>query len=218
MTVARFCWVAALGTMLSCAAGTPVAAHPHVWIDMRTAAVLDARGRVEAVRIEWLFDRFYSAYAEEDVDTDRDGKLSDAEADRWARSALGNIAKVGYFAEFLVDGASRAPAGADRPVGRWRDGRLFMSFVVRLDAPVDPRKARVSYLAYDPDFYIDIRHPDGAGAALVEGPGSTACKAEIARSEPSPEVVASAAALDRDDKAPDGLGRLFADHVRVVCE
>lgn len=199
------------------AAAAPAMAHPHVWIDMHTVALLDPQGRVAAVRIEWLFDRFYSAFAREDVDTDRDGTISDAEADRWAVTALGNIAEVGYFAEFLVDGRSESPADADRPVGRWRDDRLFMSFVVRLAEPADPREVAVGYLSYDPEFYIDIRHPDTTGAASVEGAGHEACVAEIGRSEPSPEVVASAAALDKDATAPPGLGRLFADHVKVTC-
>ena len=205
-----------LGVGLAAAAGT-AAAHPHVWIDMRTAAQLDPQGRVAAVRIEWLFDRFYSAYAQEDVDADRDGGISDAEADRWAVTALGNIAKVGYFAELLVDGQGLQPAGADRPVGRWRDDRLFMSFVVRFATPADPRKVAVGYLSYDPEFYIDIRHADAADAATVEGPGNEACAAEVRRSEPSPEIVASAAALDKDATAPSGLGRLFADYVKVTC-
>ncbi|MEQ9334731.1 DUF1007 family protein [Thalassobaculum sp.] len=205
-----------VGSGLAVAAGT-AAAHPHVWIDMRTAAQLDPQGRVAAVRIEWLFDRFYSAYAREDVDADRDGRVTDAEADRWAVTALGNIAKVGYFAELLVDGQGLEPAGADRPVGRWRDDRLFMSFVVRLATPADPRKVAVGYLSYDPGFYIDIRHPDAADAATVEGPGNEACTTEVRRSDPPPEVVASAAALDKDATAPSGLGRLFADHVKVTC-
>lgn len=206
----------ATAAALLAAAPRPAAAHPHVWIDMRTAAQLDAAGRVEAVRVEWLFDRFYSAYSKEDLDADRDGKISDAEADRWARTAFDNIAEYGYFVEMLVDGRSYAPRKAETPQGRWRDDRLFMSFTVRLDEPADPRRVAVGYMAYDPLFYIDIRHPDGG--AVVEGPGSPACRATVGRSEPSPETVASAAALDRNATAPSGLGRLFADYVKVVCQ
>lgn len=207
-------WTAALAAAVVLE-GAPAAAHPHVWIDMRSAAVLDASGRVEAVRIEWLFDRFYSSFSKEDLDGDRDGRVSDAEADRWARTAFDNIAEFGYFVELLIDGRGIRPRKAERPLGQWRDDRLFMSFLVRLDEPADPRRSAVGYLSYDPLFYIDIRHPEGG--AVVEGPGSEACRAEIGRSEPSPEVVASAAALDKDDTAPSGLGRLFADYVKVVC-
>lgn len=192
-----------------------VEAHPHVWIDMRSAALLDAAGRVEAVRLEWTFDRFYSSFAIEDLDTDGDRKVSDAEADRWVRTAFDNIAEAGYFAELLVDGRNYPPTKAEAPVGRWQDGRLFMSFVVRLDAPADPRKVAVGYMSYDPLFYIDVRHPDGG--ATVEGPGADACSAALGRSEPSPETVASAAALDKTETAPSGLGRLFADYVKVTC-
>lgn len=198
-------------------AALPAAAHPHVWIDLRSAALLDNRGRVVAVRLEWLFDRFYSSFAEQDMDTDRNGEVSDAEAQLWADTAFGNIAEAGYFAELLVDGRSYPPSAASDPVGRWRDGQLFMSFVIRLDEPADPRKVPVGYMAYDPLFYIDIRHPSGDGAATVEGPGREACSTSVGRSEPSPEVVASAAALDKDETAPSGLGRLFADYVKVTC-
>lgn len=196
----------------------PAMAHPHVWIEMRTAALLDDQGRVAAIRVEWLFDRFYSAFAQQDVDTDGNGKITDTEADRWARTALENIAKVGYFAEILIDGQSRPPVKAGQAIGRWRDGQLHMSFVIHLDQPADPRNQVFGYMSYDPDFYIDIRHPDGAGAAVVEGPGSGKCSAKVGRSEPSPETVASAAALGPDETAPSGLGRLFADYIKVTCE
>lgn len=206
-----------VGLLATVLTGSPVRAHPHVWIDMHTVAYVDAQGRVEAVRIVWLFDRFYSAYAQEDVDTDGDGSITDTEADRWAQTALGNIAKVGYFSEILVDGQGSAPATADHPVGRWTDGQLLLSFVVRPAKPVDPRAGSVAYMAYDPEFYIDIRHVDASDAATVQGPGSEKCSATVGRSDPPPETVASAAALAADETAPRGLGRLFADTVTVTC-
>ncbi|GHD58687.1 hypothetical protein GCM10017083_42020 [Thalassobaculum fulvum] len=209
--------VAALAAGITLAAAAPAAAHPHVWIDLRTVALLDAEGRLEGVRVEWLLDRFYSAVAEEDMDTDRDKAVSPAEAQLWAETAFGNIASVGYFAEFLIDGRSYQPTRASDPVGRWVDGQVFMSFVIRPDAPADPRKVAVGYMVYDPQYYIDVRHPDGPGFAAVEGPGQAACTATVGRSEPAPEVVASAAALDKDETAPSGLGRLFADYVKVTC-
>lgn len=214
----RDAWIAGLtaGFVLLLAA-SPAAAHPHVWIDLRTTALLDEHGRVASVRIGWLFDRFYSAFAEQDMDTDRDGAVSEAEAQRWAEVAFGNIAGSGFFAELLIDGRSMVPDKADSPVGRWIDGQMFMSFVVRPDVPADPRQVAVGYLVYDPQFYIDIRHPEGEGFASVEGPGQETCTATAGRSEPPPEVVASAAALDRDETAPAGLGRLFADYVKVSC-
>ncbi len=161
-------WLALFAGLWAAAAG-PAVAHPHVWIDMRSAAILDAEGRVAAVRIEWTFDRFYSSFAEQDMDTDRSGTVSEAEAGLWAETAFENIAVAGYFTEILVDGQSYAPTRAEQPVGRWLDGRLFMSFVVRLDEPVDPRAVPVGFMSYDPMFYIDVRHPDGDGAATVEG-------------------------------------------------
>lgn len=206
-------WIAGIGLAM---AAMPAVAHPHVWIEMRSAALLDDRGHVAAIRLEWLFDRFYSAFAEEDLDTDRDRAVSGPEAQRWAENALGNLKESGYFTEIIVDGRSYTPSLAVDPVGRWRDGQLSMAFVVRLPEPVDPRRMAVGYMAYDPSFYIDIRHVD-ARAAGVEGRSHANCSAEVRRSDPSPEVIASAAALDRDETAPPGLGRLFADHVRVTC-
>lgn len=200
------------------AAGGPAAAHPHVWIDMRTVAELDADGMVRAVRVEWLFDPFYSAFAQEDLDADGDGTVTDSEADAWAKEALTNIARADYFAEFMVDGLSTVPKRADRAVGRWTEGRLFMSFAIYLDSPADPRSVTVGHLVYDPSFYIDISHPDGDAMATVEGPGAEACTAKVGRADPSPETVASAAALDRDQTGPPDLGRLFADYVQVICQ
>ena len=54
-------FLAAIGTVASIA--PPASAHPHVYIDMKTAFHFDAKGQLDALRVVWIFDEFYSAFA-----------------------------------------------------------------------------------------------------------------------------------------------------------
>ena len=65
--------------LLALVLATPVSAHPHTWIDLRTIAIFDAQGRISALRVLWTFDEFYTAFAIDGMDKDGDGKISHEE-------------------------------------------------------------------------------------------------------------------------------------------
>ena len=55
-------------------AARSVNAHPHAWIDLWIEVVFDSTGAITGLRETWLFDDFYSVYATEGMDLDKDGQ------------------------------------------------------------------------------------------------------------------------------------------------
>ena len=49
------------------------AAHPHIFIDTAFELLFDEGGALEAVRIDWAYDEFYSLMLIEENDLDADG-------------------------------------------------------------------------------------------------------------------------------------------------
>jgi ABC-type uncharacterized transport system substrate-binding protein len=206
-----------LATLASTLAAPPAGAHPHGWIDLRTALLFDPEGRLTALRLHWAFDEFYSAFATEGFD--RDGK-GGPDHDRLMELAESNIASLkdySYFTYVKVDG-ERAEYGEVRRYDSFMmNGRLMLVFTLPLARPVDLRATPVTYASYDPTYYIEVLHVE-TEAVLFEGPGAPQdCRAEIEAPKPDADIVGFAAALDQTESGGDGLGKHFAETVRLLC-
>jgi ABC-type uncharacterized transport system substrate-binding protein len=195
--------------VLQLGGAVPANAHPHVWIDLRSKVVFDDRGRISALKIDWVFDEFYSAYAMETVPRQR-GPERDAALAALARGNLDNLAEYGYFVDLRVDGGRvpTRPAKDGRNV--WDGRRLTMSFTLPLRESVDPRTARVEFAVYDPSYYIEILYLKGDPVGLVNA-GGTGCVARVVQPNLNAEATNLAGTLGRDETATATLGRLFSD-------
>jgi ABC-type uncharacterized transport system substrate-binding protein len=189
------------------------AGHPHAWIDLKTAILVDDTGRVTGVREDWLFDDFYTAFVLEEVG----GTITrEALLDLAARN-LTNLKEYSYFTFFEIDGVQPAYRPVTQFDSEMRDDRLSMQFTVSLVQPADPRTARISYAVYDPTYYVEVLHAEAGDAVRFSGTPPKPCHLRLEKAKPSVEDVAFAAALDQTQSAGDGLGVLFAERVHIDC-
>jgi ABC-type uncharacterized transport system substrate-binding protein len=215
-------WVkpmAALAAVLAVFLGndTRSEAHPHAWIDLRSAVVLDEDSKVTGLRVHWIFDEFYTLFTLEVLDPDRDGNPDPELVRGLAEENLKNLADYSYFTYVKVDG-EQPDYGPVVDYDSYLEGeRLVMEFVVPLSEPVDPTAQSLSYAVYDPTYYIEIFHvdPQSFGA---EGPMPADCALELEEPNPNPEMVSFAASLDQTESAGDGLGAFFAEQVYLRCQ
>lgn len=195
---------------------TSANAHPHAWIDMRTALVFNDQGRVEALRVHWTFDEFYTLFATEDMDQDGDGLPDPDQLRALAETNITNLAAYSYFTVLRVDGeaADFVPplAYGTEMVGN----RLTLQFTLPLLAPPDPRTASVTYAIYDPTYYIQVLHVESDPVAL-EGAVPAGCDHRIEAPNPDAEAVSFAASLDQSESGGDALGEIFAEKVVLAC-
>lgn len=208
---------AAASTALACSAG-PAAAHPHVFVDAEIAFRLGEGGALEALRVTWSFDEFYSMLLLAELGIDPVAEPGAA--------ALATLAALqpDWARDFGGEGAARydeveiALAPAEAPVAEVTDGRLRIAFDRRLATPVDPSAGAVLAEVYDPTFFVAYSMLE---APRVEGPGAEGCRAVLRPFAPNAETDALQSALmalgmEETPETPQ-VGRVFADSAALTC-
>jgi ABC-type uncharacterized transport system substrate-binding protein len=211
-----------LSVSLALAGISVAAAHPHVFIEMTSAVVFNEEGNIKALKVEWLFDADYSAFATQDLDGNKDGVLTPAELNPLAKANIESLKEWSYFVYGRVNGEKIKWADvSEYGQSMTKDGRLKMYFVVPFATPVDPRVAKFLYRIYDPTFYIAI---DFAGGHPVKAVGNKpqTCRIEVGPL-PDPRATADTKTMlagKGTDWTPDGgvdFGIMFAQPVSVHC-
>jgi ABC-type uncharacterized transport system substrate-binding protein len=211
--------VAVVAVALAC----PAAAHPHAWITARAAVVFNAAGEVTAVSMDWTFDKDYSGYAIEGLDTDGDGQFSPGELATLAEENIKALQEYDYFV-YPRAGTEKVKWGAVSDYGIGRDDQelLQMQFVIPLQTPVDPRRAAFTFQVYDPSYYIDISYSEKDPLRTI-GALPTGCNLALLASTADQETEATKDMLATKPKdwQPDpneDFGAMFAQSVKVDCK
>ena len=195
--------------------GGQLAAHPHAWIDLRVSVHFSDDGEVASIRQEWTFDPTYSHLLLEDMAADHP-QLDLETALQWmAERMLGNLHEYGYFTEIALGERPLEPARPHHATLHLTQRRLQLRFGLPIDGPRPDSRKPLTYRVYDPTYWIEILHDPGDVIHLEGGEG---CSAHLRPPRPEAWLVAYAATLNRDQRAPiDDLGRPFAEVVVIEC-
>jgi ABC-type uncharacterized transport system substrate-binding protein len=196
------------------------AAHPHVFVDVRTELVFDDKGQAAAVRHVWRFDDAFSAFASQGLDTDGDGTLTREELQPLAKVNVESLKEYDYFT-FLSIGGKRA--GFKIPTEYWltfQDGYLTLFFTMPLVQPVKVPKEGLRIDVFDPTYFVDFTLVKDDPFLLVHNPPG--CTLEV---KPKGEPDAAAAAVlgqipATEREIPSGLQaitRELANTIQVRC-
>lgn len=205
--------------LLGALAAGPAAAHPHVFVDGEATFVLNAQGRLAALRVVWLFDPFYSMLLLTELGLD-----SAAQPDAAGLAALAALQAewaqdFGGAGVLTADGAPLPLAAASGVTAGFDAGRVRIGFERALEIPLDPHAARIAAAIFDPSFFVAYT----LTAAEVDGAAgdSPNCAARLAAFEPDAELSALQGTLFQlgPDEAPQdpGVGALFADRALLTC-
>lgn len=192
----------------------PADAHPHAWIDVQSALLMDQGGQIIGIEQEWLFDRFYTVFILENLPDSGEELQKGLEV--LAKGNLASLREDDYFIEAVVDGSKVSLSTVSKFDTELREGRLWMRFSVPLERPVDASGVEFSYAIYDPSYYIEILHEKGARIAF-KGENPKRCVGKIVPPDPDFDIIAFAQSLDRGAEAVDTLGRSFAEWVEISC-
>jgi len=195
----------------------PASAHPHVYIDMKTAFHFDDQGRLESLRITWIFDEFYSAFAVDGAT--RSGSSYDEKfLSALAEENLKNLAEWNYFTEVTSQGTTIETGKAADGVSTWDDetGRLSLAFSLPLkEARAAPPEAPVSVRIFDPSYYISIDYLPDAPVSLADG-SHEGCAAAV--NVPEVEQVWTNLPESAFTDPNSSLGANFASTVVLTCK
>ncbi|CAN5474418.1 DUF1007 family protein [soil metagenome] len=197
------------------------AAHPHVWIDMRSDVVYDDAGKVAAINLDWSFDDAYAQMALDGLDTNGDGVYSQAELDPLTKENIASLKDYGYFVVPRVNG-KQVPIGEVTEYGQIYTGsKLELHMQVPLSKPVDPKTVQFSYKVYDPEFFIAIDYVKDEPVGVVgnQPPNCAPELHQVVIDEKLDQTKQMLATKGVEWKPPDDedFGGQFASPVLVAC-
>ncbi len=158
------------------------AAHPHVWVTVRSKIGF-VDGKVASVTHDWVFDEMYSSFATQGLA--QPGQLvTRGIFAPLARENAGGLAEIGYFTTLKIGGKA-AEFGPVKDGDYWMEERPdhLVTFHVdlHLKTPTAPG-AYFSLLVADPEYFIDFEFDDNDPIALASAPPG--CSASIAKPKP----------------------------------
>jgi len=150
-----------LGILLLLLPGTGEA-HPHLFLETSVGVAI-MNGRLEGIRVRWVWDPWCSEDILLECDADGDGRLNAAEAEGVRRTFFEDAWDARYFTAVFVEGKKVAFERArDFKVGIMQpDGRIVFDFLLPLSKP--PRaKGKVEIVFNDDTIFTAFEEFVGA--------------------------------------------------------
>lgn len=195
-----------------------VAAHPHIFIEGGVDFLFDDSGRIDRLRVTWIYDPLNSLFMLEDLGIDADVELPLQPDDRARLAAYQTDWIEGFDGDsYLYHGDARiALSGPQEVEAELRDGQVVIAFVRAIETPLRPDDTTVVEI-YDPTYFTAY---SVTATPRLEG-ASEGCRAEVIPFQPAPEIIALQRRLLTVpiDADPEGdPGALFAERVRITCD
>lgn len=180
------CWrrnwrVAVLGLAFGFAATAGAAAHPHVWVTVKSQVAFTPDGKVSAVIHDWVFDEMYSSFATQGLAPS--GQLVGKEQFApLAKENAGSLAAIGYFTTLKIGGAAADfSAVTDYWMQERPDHLVEFHVTLTLKDPAPVTKFLTLRVA-DPEYFIDFEFDGKQPVELVSAPSG--CTASVAKPKP----------------------------------
>jgi nickel/cobalt transporter (NicO) family protein len=197
-------------------AAQPAFAHPHIWVDASLAAQFGKDGMLSAIEESWTFDKAFSGWAVQGLDTNGDGQLSESELQPLADDYIKGLGSYDFY---TFAGPANADniglAAAPHPTMSYANERLTMHFTLE---PTSKIKSTADFQIElsDPEFYVSLTFVPEDAVVLKGAP--SACTVSIKRPvELDPKLAAKLAAIPADvHTLPPDLAAAVSDVGNVV--
>jgi len=132
---------------------TQAAAHPHVWVTVKSTVLYDG-GRIIGLRHAWTFDDAYTEMAIEGLDVNNDGVYSREELAELAKVNIDGLKEFGYF---TYPKLGDAPIAQKEPTDYYldyKDKLLTLHFTLPFEQPVLADAKGFNFSVFDESFFI----------------------------------------------------------------
>jgi len=141
------------------------AAHPHMFFSNRYH-VEEEQGQIKGIRVDWIFDIYFTQEIVFDYDLDQNGKFSPTETQDVHDYAFINLAKYNYF-QLIRQGDKRYTVESISDFTVFMEGKhLVYQFYVSLE---DIPPGDIWLATYDPTFFCAIDYAEEQAVFLEKG-------------------------------------------------
>ena len=159
-------------------AGVSIAlSHPHVAATVKGELVFGKDGAISGIRYAWTFDEFFSEFAIQGLDTNKDGIYSREELAELAKVNVETLQESDYFT-FGKSGEGKLAFG--QPTNYWleyKDKLLTLYFTLPVKSGA--QKTGVSLDVFDPTYFVAFNFAEQNPVKLVDAPSN--CQFEVKR-------------------------------------
>ncbi|MEJ2118364.1 MAG: DUF1007 family protein [Alphaproteobacteria bacterium] len=196
---------------------SPALAHPHVWITMTTKILFNGDKAITGVRHAWTFDEFYTAFAIQGLDKNKDGIYSREELQELATV---NVITLKKFHHFTFVKSTGKPVKVLMPVDYYLDhtgGLLTLYFTMPFAKPIPAERIKdFTLTVYDPSFYVDIGFAKKNPVSLIAAPPACVPLVKAPRTDTT-SVQSLGEAFFNDTNAAADLAAKYAKTVSISC-
>jgi len=207
----RFALLAAV-LALAIAAPRPAAAHPHVWVVMKSELVYGPDGALTGIRQAWTFDEAFTAFALQGLDKKADGTYGDDVLKPLAQVNVDSLKEYDYF---VTAKSATAKLAFSDPVDyylTYAGDALTLHFTLPLKKPQSAR-GTLSVDIYDPTYFVSFSFEDRDPVALVDAPAGCTKTVVSPDQQSAPLDESFFAKLT----ASSNFGAQYADKITVKC-
>ncbi len=197
--------------MLATAFAAPAQAHPHVWVEVTSQVVYDAKGAATGVRHAWKFDDMYSAFALQDLPQQNKGVFTREDLQGLAQVNIESLKESDFFT-FAKAGGKDVQLGDASDY--WLDYKgevLTLNFTLPFKTPQQTKDLAVE--VYDPSYFVAFGFAEKDAVALVGAPAQ--CTASIEK--PKEAGLTPGSPTTESAFMSGNLGGAFASKIAVKC-
>ena len=166
----------------------PALAHPHIFVDAKAAITFNDAGQVVSIHNTWTFDKAYSAWSVQGLDTNKDGVVTREELQPLADDNMNGLAEYEYYTFAGEGNDPNLPfSHGSNPTIDEVDGQTTLNFDVALARPYSIRKS-LELSINDPEYYVAISFKDASAVSLINAPKT--CSIDMQAGHDIPDAIA----------------------------
>jgi ABC-type uncharacterized transport system substrate-binding protein len=207
----------ALFAMIATTAG-PAAAHPHVWVTVKSELLYAPDGTLKGVRHAWTFDDMFSTFATQGLEAKKKGEFTREELAPLAKVNVESLKEYDFFTYATESGKKiefNEPLEGYYLVFDPKQTELTLHFELPLKAPVKTKNVNIE--VYDREYFVDFSLAEKEPIRLAGAPAQ--CKLSVGK----PQEMGAALSQRLSQLGPDQrdpsltIGSEFANKIIVTC-
>jgi ABC-type uncharacterized transport system substrate-binding protein len=206
-------FIAALAGLVVSAASA--AAHPHVWVTMRSQVMYAPDGTVTGIRHAWTFDDMFSTFATQGLESKQKGVFTREELQPLAEVNVTSLKEYDFFTHARANGRKTEFVEPKDYHLEFTNSVLILHFVLPLKTPVKAKS--FDFEVYDTAYFVDFQLEEKDAVSLAGAPAD--CKVTVGKpQEMTAEMARRLAEIPPGGQIPaDSYGSAFANKIAVRC-